>query len=71
MQARARALADGEESRQAGAPVGVGDDAAHQVVRRGRDRDELAGGLDARVAERVDDVREAPRDHHSHVEPDR
>ena len=69
VQARARALADGVEARRpCVAPVEVGDDAAHHVVRRGGDRDELARRVEARRAQRVDDVREARRVDRAHVE---
>ena len=45
--AGAGALAGREQAVDAGAPVEVGDDAAHRVVRRRRDRDGLERGVEA------------------------
>ena len=51
--------------------VEVGDDPAHPVVRGGRDRDELARRVEARLLQRADDVREQRRVDVAHVEVDR
>ena len=61
MKAGARALADGEQARQGGAPVEVGRDPANQVVGGGRDRHRLALRVEPGVAAGREDVREAPR----------
>ena len=54
VQAGARGLADGVEARaRVERAVEVGDDAAHHVVRGGRDRDELARRVEARLAQRA------------------
>ena len=50
------------------APVEVGDDPAHHVVAGGRDRDALRHRVQAGLAQRADDVREAARVDHRHVE---
>ena len=70
VQARAGALADREQARQRRAPVEVGRDPAHHVVRRRRDRDQLALGVDSGPPQRADDVREQRRVDVAHVEPD-
>ena len=59
MDAGAGGFADGEQAGEAGAAVEVGEDAAHQVVGGGRDRDRLAGGVDAGGAAAGQDGREA------------
>ena len=48
VEAGARALADRVQPGQRRAPVEVGGHAAHRVVRGGRDRDQVARGVDAR-----------------------
>ena len=58
MQAGARALADRVEPGHRRRAVEVGDDPAHAVVRRGGDRDELGRRVEARLAQRADDVGE-------------
>ena len=72
VQARAGAFADGVEPLDAGRPpVEVGDDPAHHVVAGGGDRDALRRRVQPRLLQRRDDVREASRVDHRHVQPDR
>ena len=72
VQAGAGALADRVEALDAGRPpVEVGDDPAHHVVAGGGDRDALRRRVQPGLLERGDDVREAPRVDHRHVEADR
>ena len=61
VQARAGGLADGIQPGQARARVQVGDDPTHHVVRRRGDRDQLARRVEARLAQRGDDVGEVAR----------
>ena len=53
------------------APVQIGHDAAHHVVRRGRDGDRLARRIQARVLQRRDDVGKERGVDAAHVEADR
>jgi hypothetical protein len=55
-------LASGEQPRQLGAPVDVGDHAAAAVVRTGSHRDRLANGIDAGCLTRSGDGRESARE---------
>ncbi len=55
----ARALSGCVEPGQLGAPVEIGDDAAHRVVGRRRHRNRLDGGVEPGILERPDHRREA------------
>ena len=56
---RTSALAGRVQPRQLRAALEVGDDASHRVVRRGRDRDQLGGGVVANLLEADHQRREA------------
>ena len=72
VQAGAGALADGVQAGHAArAAVEVGHDPAHHVVAGGRDRDALGRRVQPGLAQRLDDVREAPGVDVAHVEVDR
>jgi hypothetical protein len=72
VQPGAGALADGVEALHAGRlTVEVGDDPAHHVVAGGGDRDARRGRVQSGLLQGGDDVREAPRVDHRHVEADR
>ena len=66
----AGALADGIQTGDGGAPIEVGGDPAHHVVRGRRHRDGLSFGIDPRGAQRADDVREQRGIDVAHVELD-
>ena len=71
VQTGARAFADRVQPGERRAPVEIGRDAAHRVVRSRRDRHEIAARIDARLAERRRDVWKAIRVDRAHVEMDR
>ncbi len=71
MQARARAFADRVEPGDRRAAVQVGGHPAHHVVRGGRDRHELALGVDPGTAQGADDVGEQGGVDVAHIEADR
>ena len=58
-------------AREGGAGVQVGDDPAHRVVGRGRDRDQLARGVQAGLAQRGDHVGEVGGVDRAHVQAHR
>ena len=64
MHAVARAFANCEQAVQRRATVEVGGDAAHRVVRRRGDRDQIASGIEPRTLQRRRNVREV-----RHVDP--
>ena len=70
MQAGVGALADRVQAGHPGVPVQVGRDPAHEVVGGGGDGHELALGVEAGVAQGLDDVREQGRVDRAHVEVD-
>ena len=70
VEAGAGALADRVEARDGGAAVEVGGDAAHHVVAAGETGTSSRHRVEAGLAERVDDVGEAPGVDVAHVEVD-
>ena len=69
VQTGARRLADRVQPRDRRVGVQVDDDAAHHVVRGGRNRDQLASGIEPGLAQGRDDVGEEGGIDRAHVEP--